>query len=302
MIALAAGLVNHGSAALAEISVVTSIKPVDALVSGVMQGIGKPHLIVRGDASPHVYALKPSDARSLQQAAIIFWIGPGLEQFLKKPLLTLAPNANQVALASGEHVNRLPLREGGPFEMHEEHSEDDHGDGEFDMHVWLDPVNAKAIVRDIERTLVTADPKNASAYSANANDLLMQLDILHDDIEVMLSPVRDRPFIVFHDAYHHFENRFGLKAAGSIIVNPDAMPGAGRLSQIQARIRQLGAVCVFAEPQFNRRLIKTATDGTDARSAILDPVGADLPEGPDLYFTLMRNLAGSIRDCLSQPG
>ncbi len=299
MLTLAAGLTAAGPAVLADVPVVASIKPVHSLVSGVMQGVGEPHLIVKGDASPHAYSLKPSDAGALQEAGIVFWIGPALEPFLEKPLHTLSPAARHVALAGGTDMIRLRVREGGPFETHDTDADDDHSDGEYDLHVWLDPLNAVAMVDEIEQALVAVDPANASAYRTNAEILRKRIRMLQSDLAATLAPVRNRPFIVFHDAFHYFENRFGLTAAGSIIVNPQAMPGAKRLSEIQARIRQLGPVCVFAEPQFNPRLIDIAIDGTEARSAILDPVGAGLPDGPELYFDLMRKLAGSIRDCLS---
>ncbi|MCB1549767.1 MAG: zinc ABC transporter substrate-binding protein, partial [Hyphomicrobiaceae bacterium] len=175
---------------------------------------------------------------------------------------------------------------------------DHHHHGEFDAHVWLDPMNAKAMVHEIVEALVAADPANAAKYEANAKKVSARLDALVAEVSVDLKPAKGKGFIVFHDAYQYFENRFGVTAAGSITVSPEVIPGAERVREIHAKVKDLGAACVFAEPQFEPKLVSTVTEGTAARSAVLDPLGADLQDGPDLYFGLIRNLATSMRDCL----
>lgn len=303
--------------------VVASIKPIHALVSAVMKGAGTPHLLVDGAASPHNFSLRPSDAEALEQAELVFWIGPGMENFLSQPLQTLAADAQVVELAEAEGLTLLDLREGGSFEEHDhehghgeaqdhdheheheheghdhdEHDHDEHHHGEADMHLWLDPQNGVAMLHAIEHALAEADPDNAALYAANAAEATERLNGLTAEITAELAPVADKPFVVFHDAYHYFENRFGLAAAGSITVSPEAIPGAQRLAEIRDKIQSLGAVCVFAEPQFEPRLIATATEGTAARSGLLDPLGADLQNGPDLYENLLRNLAQNLKTCL----
>lgn len=175
----------------------------------------------------------------------------------------------------------------------------DHSHEGIDMHLWLDPVNAKAFVHEIEEALVALDPDNAATYEANAEAVSARLDALIEETQAALAPVRERQFIVFHDAYQYFENRFGLTAAGSITVSPEVMPGAQRLTEIRERVAQLGATCVFAEPQFEPRLVEVVTEGTQARAGVLDPLGADLEDGPELYFQLIRNLTTSITTCLA---
>lgn len=293
--------------------VLASIKPVHSLVAGVMQGINEPQIIVDGAASPHSYSLKPSQARALQSADVVFWVGHELEAFLEKPLETLASKASIVELMDAHGLTRLKFREGGAFEEHahddDEHEEDHdtatgHHDehGAYDPHVWLDPQNAKAFVAVIAEALGTADPDNAIKYAANAQALALRLDDLTVEIGEELAPVKDKPYVLFHDGYHYFENRFGLQPAGSITVSPEVIPGAERVAEIQAKIRELGATCVFSEPQFEPRLIAIVTEGTKARSAALDPLGASIANGPDLYFTLIREMAKSLRDCLSSAG
>lgn len=285
-----------GSEASARTTVLASIKPLHSLVAAVMEGAGKPGLIVDGAGSPHAYSLKPSQAAEMEEAILIFWIGPQLEAFLEKPLETIAASANSVALMEAPGLTALEPREGGAFDGHDDHERDAHG--HIDPHVWLDPQNAKVFVRQVAKALIAADPANASLYEANASKVSNRLDRLLAEVENTLGPVKGRPFIVFHDAFHYFENRFGIAAAGSIMVTPDIMPGAERMREIRGLIVELGAVCVFAEPQFAPKLIPVAIEGTGAKTGVLDPLGASLKNGPDLYFELIRALAGSIRECL----
>lgn len=288
--------------AAAAVTVVASIKPVHSLVAAVMQGAGSPHLIVTGGASPHATSLKPSDAAALEQAAVVVWVGEGLEAFLASPLDTLAGQATVVELAEVPGLTRLPYRAGGPWGEHEEEAEPaeehDHEHGGIDLHLWLDPDNAKVMVAAIAAALSTADPGNSGLYRANAASLATRLDALSREIEHDLAPVKGVPFVVFHDAFQYLDSRFGLNTVGSITVNPEQQPGAARLKDIQEQIAALGARCVFAEPQFEPRLVQVAVEGTAARRGTLDPLGADIPDGPELYFELLRRNARSLKDCL----
>lgn len=292
--------------ALAEPRVVASIKPVHSLVSAVMEGVGTPELIVEGAGSPHGYAMKPSQAKKLEQADLVFWIGSELERFLEKPIKTIAGKARSVQLITTPNLDKLSVREGGPFEKHEDnhvndahHHKEEHSHGQFDVHVWLDPQNAKALVNMISDTLIKADPANAGKYTANTKAVLARLDALTGELSSMLEPVKGKRFVVFHDAYQYFEKRFGMYASGSITVSPEAMPGVERIKVIKRKVRQLGATCIFAEPQFEPKLVTVVAEGTQAKTGTLDPLGAEIPKGPDLYFTLIRNMAVSMRDCLS---
>ena len=474
----AMSLVNI-SAATADIDVVTSIKPVHSLVSGVMAGVSTPSVIIEGAGSPHTYSLKPSQAKQLQDAKLVFWMGDELETFLVGPIENIAKKATVVKLIDSHDLKKIKFREGGmfddhghddhddhsdhdghgehafewaglfdlkagnyrwsfakvdgnyadpamkmvilksadieaseetaekllessnpeirrhddsisaakiayslnfdnsknvtdfnvkietdgkyafftehmPFEFeanehffknesgidieplaqvsdadhhdhdhekhaqkehdehdHEKHDDHDHekhakkehddhdGHGEFDPHVWLDPVNAKAIVHEIEEALVKADPEHASRYKANAHKMMDQLDSLVAELSDQLEPVHEKGFIVFHDAYQYFEQRFDVAAIGSITVSPEVMPGAERVSELREKISDLSATCVFSEPQFEPKLVETLVDGTGARTGVLDPLGATLVKGPDLYFQLLRNMASSLKKCLS---
>lgn len=308
---LLSGLLASTAATAADApKVVVSIKPIHSLVAAVMQGVGTPDLIVDGAASPHTYALKPSNARSLEQAQLVFWVGPGMEAFLQKPLAALGSNATVVELDDAPGITKLKFREGGAFEPHDdgdehEASDDhahDHDHGGFDTHLWLDPHNAKAMVAEITTSLVAADPANALTYEANQKTLDDKLDALDAEIASTLAPVKDKPFIVFHDAYQYFEHRYGVRVSGSITVSPETIPGAQRVAEIHSKVADLGATCVFAEPQFEPKLVNVVLEGTAAKSGVLDPEAATLPQGPDLYFDLMRGIASSLKTCLSAQG
>lgn len=291
--------------ALAAPEVVVSIKPIHALVAGVMEGIGEPGLIVAGASSPHTYTLRPSDARRLAAADLVFWVGPIMEGFLAKPLAALSGKAAIVELDRTPGIALLPAREGGAWEPDEDEPRPVHGGDpalEQDGHLWLDPDNAKAIVRIAVARLSALDPADAARYAANGAALERRLGALDDDLRRRLAPLKARPFVVFHDAYQYFDRRYGLDGIGSITVNPENRPGARRLEEIRDKITTLHARCVFSEPQFEPRLVQTLIDGTNAHTGALDPEGASLEAGPDLYFALMNGLADSLARCLSQPG
>jgi zinc transport system substrate-binding protein len=289
--------------------VVVSIKPIHSLVAAIMDGVGMPKLIVEGASSPHTYSLKPSNASALESAKVIFWVGPGMEAFLGKPLSALGSNAVIAELDKAPGLTKLRYREGGAFEADNDGDEPaaaggdghDHGGPDaFDTHVWLDPMNAKAMATEITTTLVAADPANALTYQSNQKTLDDKLDALDTEIAATVAPVKEKPFVVFHDAYQYFERRYGVHVAGSITVSPETIPGAARVSEIHDKVSTLGATCVFAEPQFEPRLVNVVIEGTEAKSGVLDPEAATLKEGPDLYFDLMHGIAASLKACLSQ--
>jgi zinc transport system substrate-binding protein len=285
--------------------VVVTVKPIHSLVAAVMEGVGTPALIVKGGASPHTYSLKPSDARALEEADVVFWTGHGMEVFLEDSIETLAPNARIVALSDSPALELLPIREGGAFEPHaddedHDHEGEEHADehGEMDMHYWLDPVNAEVLVASIADALVEADPENRASYEANAEVTAERLRGLATELTAILAPVKDKPIVVFHDAYQYLERRFGLAIAGSVTVSPETMPGAQRIAELRDKLKTLGAACIFAEPQFEPAVVGTIASGTGAKTGTLDPEGAGLTEGAGLYAELLTDLARSIADCL----
>jgi zinc transport system substrate-binding protein len=303
---LAGGLLAWSAApAAAKLEVVVTIKPLHALVAQVMTGIGSPELLVGGASSPHTYALKPSDASKLSRADIFFRMSESMEPFTAKVARSLPKTVQVVTLQETKGLKLLPRRTGATFEDHD-HGDDhatghDHSHAVTDGHAWLDPGNAKMMVDRIAQALSTKEPASATVFRSNADALKGKLDDLAAELARELKPLNDKPYIVFHDALQYFERRYGLRVVGSISVSPEVPPSAKRLSSLRKKITSLGAVCVFAEPQFDTRLVNNLVEGTRARMGTIDPEGGKIEPGPDLYFTLLRNLARDLKSCLAPP-
>ncbi|MGI9433350.1 MAG: zinc ABC transporter substrate-binding protein [Geminicoccaceae bacterium] len=295
-----AALMGFAHDADAEVKVAASIAPVHSLVAMVTEGITEPALIVRPGASPHTYAMKPSEAQALDQADVVIWIGEALEPWMTKAIVTLAGDASVVELGAVDGVTRLAMREGGDWTAHdhEDHGDDHQDRMAIDPHLWLDPDNAGIWLSSIAAALALADPENAEMYRANASLAVERLDAMTADIELRLAPVKKQPYIVFHDAYHYFERRFGLQPMGSVSLGDADRPGPQRILAIREKIAKSGAVCAFAEPQFEPKLLDTVIEGHGMKKGELDPIGAGLQPGPDLYPKLMQNLATSLLECL----
>ena len=312
----------------ADVKVVTSIKPIHSLASYVMDGVGKPDVIVDGYNSPHGFSLKPSHAKMLENADLVIWVGEDLEAFLEKPLNTIAKKAKNIEVMDLKGIKKLEFREKNIFEGHDDHGHDEHKDehkehghdehkdehkehghdehkekdaheghhhGEHDPHVWLDPMNAKVIIKEITKQLVQLDSKNSAAYKANSKKALADIDKLTKAIKKDLN--KDLRFVVFHDAYQYFEKRFNIQVLGALTVNTDVMPGAEQLSEIREVIEHEKVNCIFSEPQFNPSIIKSIAKDTKVKTGILDPLGAKLDKGKNLYFDLLNDMASSFKGC-----
>ena len=320
--------------ARAEVNVVTTIKPLHSLISSVMEGVGKPSLIIEGTNNPHTFVFKPSHAEMIENADIVFWIGEDLEAFMEKPLDSLAKNAKTIAFMDLASIEKLKFREQNIFDDHDDHGHDDHDDhghkdddhddhddhdghddehdghddhddhaghhdghnhGEFDAHIWLDPANAKEMVLEISHELSEIDPSNKSKYEDNASKTIVALDKLIEEVDKSLS--KDISYIVFHDAYQYFEKRFGVIPAGALTLNPDVLPGAKQIADIQDVINDKGIKCIFSEPQYNPKIIETLGNDMNISTGVMDPLGAYIDAGPSMYSDLINQIANSIKDC-----
>lgn len=289
--------------------VVVTIKPIHALVEKIMEGVGRPRLLIDGSASPHTFALRPSTARAINDADVFIRVSDTMEPFTRRIVSSLSPEVTVLTLADAPGIHLLDRRNGGTFETHgHAHADDDHAHDHHedeadhaakDGHIWLDPDNAKAIVADVGAVLAKRFPDHAARIAANAAALDRRIDTLKGELATILAPARGRPFIVFHDSTQYFERGFGVSATGSITVSPDVPPSARRLTDVRRKISSLGAVCVFSEPSFQPKLIAAVTEGTAARPGTLDTEAQLLTPGPDLYFKLMRGLANNLAGCLA---
>ena len=302
--------------AKADINVVTTIKPLHSLISSVMEGVGEPSLIIEGTNNPHTFVFKPSHAEMIENADIVFWIGEDLEAFMEKPLDSLAKDAKKIAFMELSSIEKLKFREENIFDDHDDHDDhdghddeheghDDHDDhaghhdghnhGEFDAHIWLDPANAKEMVLEISHELSEIDPNNKAKYEENASKTIATLDKLIGDVDKSLS--KDISYIVFHDAYQYFETRFGVTSAGALTLNPDVLPGAKQIADIQDLISDKGIKCIFSEPQYNPKIIETLGNDMNISTGVMDPLGAFIDAGPTMYVELINGIANSIKEC-----
>lgn len=316
--------------------VVVDIAPLHSLVTQVMDGVGEPALLIRPESSPHEYSLRPSEAKALSEADIVFWISEDLTPWLEKPLSSLASSATNIEMVRLNGTTLHKFREGATFEAHEHHEkhseheikdkhehhdehvtnkneekhqshakhEDDHdkhdeyNHEEVDPHVWLDPKNAEVWVKAIANALSSADSDNTQAYQDNAKLAINRLQKLSSEIEQQAKTLQGIKFIVFHDAYQYFELRFKLVASGAISISDASDPSPARISQIQQTVKELGVTCIFTEPQFNPQLVNTVFKNSVVTNIeTMDPLGTNIPIGKNQYSALLKSMINSIQQC-----
>ncbi|WP_299030661.1 zinc ABC transporter substrate-binding protein [uncultured Sulfitobacter sp.] len=301
--------------------VVADIAPVRALTAQLMEGVGSPSQIIPTGASPHGYAMRPSEARALRNADLVIWVGPGLTHWLEEPLDTLSGDAIRLTLMEVPQTQNLPIRDATELEEkheedhnhddhdhgqkdhedHAEHEEDDHADhghehhGDIDPHGWLSPANAQIWAQAIADKLMQMDPENAQIYTANLETLTVELALLELEIRRLMEPHQNKSFIVLHDAFQYFEATFGVTAQAFIIPGTGQTPGPARLSTLRAHLSQNPAVCAFTAPQENDALMRTALEGSGTRVAVLDAIG----DGQTPYAALIRKFATDMAACLA---
>lgn len=307
--AIAAGLLSAAPAVAEVPRVVADIAPVHSLVAQVMQGVGAPELIVTTGMSPHGYALRPSQARALQAADLVVWIGPELTPWLDNSLQALAADAKHMGLLDLPETITRDMRAAGhedhdghdDHEGHDDHAhEAAHAHSGVDPHIWLDPENGAIWLSMIARELAELDPENAAQYDANATAARDRLLAAKAVISADLEPVRAQPFVTFHDAYQYFDARFGLSYAGSVAESDAADPSPARLAALRDLLIAQDVRCAFREPQFNDRTLRAAIADGAVEIGVLDPIGRDLEPGPELYVSLLQNMAEGLTDCLGR--
>ncbi|MEC5341742.1 zinc ABC transporter substrate-binding protein ZnuA [Brenneria populi] len=326
---VASALIASGASIdTASAEVVTSIRPLGFIAAAIAEGITPTGVLLPNGASPHDYALRPSDVQRLQSAELVIWVGPEMEAFLGKPLSQIAP-AKQIKLSELPSIKAQLIKETEHHhehddEHHHEHDDEHHHDaqhadehrqsaasepeegddghhhGEYNMHIWLSPEMSKQAAVAIHAKLLELMPQNKDKLDANLlyfTDKIAQTD---KKIANMLAPVRGKGYFVFHDAYGYFEQRYGLSPLGYFTINPAIQPGAQRLHQIRTQLVEHKAVCVFAEPQFRPAVINAVAKGTDVRSGVLDPLGSDIALGKDSYVNFLSHLSSQYLSCLEE--
>ena len=283
-------------------TVMVTVKPLHSLVASMMEGVGQP-LLLGGVGSPHERTLRPSGVRQLYRARLVLWGGAMLEPQLRKVLQGLPDRVRVVSMNTLPGQRLLAPRPDDWWRNPNTASQvlepaQIGADKPVDPHIWLDPLNARAIVRGLARVLAELMPEHQKTLAANRRQLESALAALHGELSLKLAPVARLPFIQFHDGLQYFEQRYGLNSIAALTPSPELAPGARKLLAIRELIRAEAVRCVFTESPFPPRLVKVVVEGSRARIGELDPLGTTLAEGPELYFTLMRQLAEAIAGCL----
>ncbi|CAI2515682.1 zinc ABC transporter substrate-binding protein ZnuA [Serratia plymuthica] len=304
---LASALMMAGPLNSAYAAVVTSIRPLGFIASAIADGVTSTEVLLPDGASPHDFALRPSDIQRLRAADLVVWVGPDMEAFLTKSLTPVSAN-RQLAISELSGVKPLLMKgddddhgdeHAGDAHNHADHGEDDgHHHGEYNMHVWLSPEVAKVTAIAIHDRLLELMPQNKDKLDANLRQFENLLTQTDKNVGNMLRPVQGKGYFVFHDAYGYFEKHFGLSPMGHFTVNPEIQPGAQRLHQIRTQLVEQKAVCVFAEPQFRPAVINAVAKGTKVRSGTLDPLGTGIALGKDSYGIFLTQLSNQYVSCL----
>ncbi|WEE07231.1 zinc ABC transporter substrate-binding protein ZnuA [Serratia marcescens] len=301
---LASALLMAGPLSSASAAVVTSIRPLGFIASAIADGVTPTEVLLPDGASPHDFALRPSDIQRLRSADLVLWVGPDMEAFLTKALVPISAT-RKLAISELPAVKPL-LMKGEEDDDHEHageahnHSDDDHGHhhGEYNMHVWLSPEIAKVTAIAIHDRLLELMPQNKDKLDANLRQFENLLTQTDKNVGNMLTPVQGKGYFVFHDAYGYFEKHYGLSPLGHFTVNPEIQPGAQRLHQIRTQLVEQKAVCVFAEPQFRPAVINAVAKGTKVRSGTLDPLGTGIALEKDSYGKFLTQLSNQYVSCL----
>jgi len=286
------------SPAQADVKVLTSIKPLQLIAAAVQDGVGTPEVLLPPGASPHHYALRPSDVRKVQSVDLLYWIGPDMEGFLPRVL-----NGRTLPAVAVQELPGLKLRHFA--EDSQSHTDDDgdehdhdHRPGTIDAHLWLSPINARVIAAKIAADLSAADPANAARYQSNLKGFNQRLDALDARLKSRLAGIAGKPYFVFHEAFDYFEDTYGLKHAGVFAVAAEVQPGAQHVAAMRTRLQAVGKTCVFSEPPLRPRLAETLVAGLPVKLAELDALGGYTPTTAQGYEQLLEKLGNDLAGCL----
>ncbi|WP_460369047.1 zinc ABC transporter substrate-binding protein [Pseudomonas sp. Tul1A2] len=295
-VAFVASFLLIGSAQ-AEVKVLTSIKPLQLIAAAVQDGVAIPEVLLPPGASPHNYALRPSDVRKVQSVDLLYWIGPDMEGFLPRVLNGRTLPSVAVQDLPGMKLRRFAEDSHSHAEDADEHDHD-HRPGSLDAHLWLSPVNARVIADKMAADLSTADPANAERYQKNAKAFDERLDALDQRLKKRLASVEGKPYFVFHEAFDYFEEAYGLKHSGVFSVAAEVQPGAQHVAAMRKRLQEVGKTCVFSEPPLRPRLAETLVAGLPVKLAELDALGGYTPATAQGYEQVLEKLGNDLAGCL----
>lgn len=292
-------LLAGSSSAMAKApQVLASIKPLQLISQAITEGVTDTQVLLPPGASPHNHSLRPSDARKLHSAEVIFWVGPAMESFLERSL----PSSKKAVSVAMMNIQGISLRKSGEKTEESEHDHHDHAHhhdhGEYDPHIWLSTDNGRAIAKAMSKTLSEVDIEHAPQYQKNLAKFLANLDEADQRNKGIIEQLENQPLFVFHDAYGYLQDQYHLNVAGHFTLNPEQQPGAKHLTSLRDQLKRSGDTCIFREPQFQPAYIDSITQGLPVRVGVLDPLGDKIKVQPDGYPIFINTLVDNINQCL----
>lgn len=301
-LALGFALLTLSCPLLADTRIVTSLKPLTLLVRAIATDDMQISTLVPAGASPHNYAMKPSQRRALENADVIFWVGPEMETFLARLLTGEEFHDRSVAFMSApgdahgtEHNSASDEPDGG----HTGHG-DHHHDGEDDPHLWLDPALAIDMAETIRDVLATMDGADPHALDRNLEAFRNSLATTEQSIRHQFEPVREVSLFAYHNALVRFAEHYNLTLSGVLTLNPELSPGARHIAEVQARLRSSARPCLLTEPQFNRQWWRSITEGLDITFSTWDPLATDIEVTANGYANFQQAIADAVLKCLPE--
>lgn len=298
-----------------QLSVLSSIKPVHVLVLAVADGLVDAEQLIPDFASPHHYNFKPSELRKIGKADVIFRIDPTLEVMLNRLLLERAASIPVISLADAPGITFLPVSGKHP-EDHagEENQSQDQvaevraGDGDTlqdrqsnNMHIWTSPHNVRAMIRQISQTLSELDPQNRKQYEINSSAFIERLDQTVERLRLRLEPLKERPYLVFHNSWHYFAREFGLRDPIIASRQESVLPGAKTIPIIRKQIQSQSIHCLFTQPNMNKGWVKTLTENLGHIKVVeIDVTASRFNTTSSTYIDWLEYLGQQVVSCIGE--
>lgn len=296
-------------------TVVASIKPISLIATELLDGVAQVQTLLPEGASPHDYALKPSDRRKIDETELMIWIGPDVEPYLTK-VIAASGVADMRWLETAEehaheehehdeheHQESLHDHDADHSDPADEHGHDENevheGHDHDNLHPWLSPESAEHFAERLSVELQQRFPASAKRIAANTDAFLSALVAFDSEAAVLLEPHKETGFFVFHDAYQGLVEHYGLNQVGFFTLDPSRKPGAKHLAQLRQQLEQAQVNCVFVEPQYSAALIESVTRGLNVRQGELDPLAGAIESAVGSYQQFMSGLVQQLQRCLA---
>ena len=265
--------------------ITVSILPQKYFVEKITKDKFEINVMVQPGASPHTYEPKTSQMKALAASKVYFSTGVAfehvwLDKFKKNAkdtlFVDLSTGIEKLAMAKHEHHDEDTLE--NEHKGNEPESKDNHDDEDgLDPHIWLDPILVKTQAKNIYDTMVKVDVQNADFYKTNYEEFLKELDELDANLKTILTPYKDKAFMVFHPSWGYFAKRYDLEQIPIELQGKEPKPN--ELVELIKDAKEHDIKIVFVSPQFSQKSAKTISQNINAKVATINPMVEDWSEG-----------------------